>query len=520
MAEGSTFDEKGMPEMSHLLEDFTDEAKTRSVGAESSSPSPTFHANLSGLQRPQWSSLSSFSKRFLFFLLPTFIQYRLYPELAKVERLHPSGYLDGMRGLAALFVFFYHLSYSSHDVLTAYGGTGKPDEHHEFLKLPFIRFFYTGPAMVSIFYVVSGYALSYKPVKLMRNKSWKDLLHTLSSATFRRAIRLYLPCFVSTLMIVLLVRLGAYDATRSIAYDEKRLTQVREFHLVRYKSLWQQLTDWAHMMWIFVHPWSFGTKDTDIDIDKHLWTIPMEFRSSLVLYLTQLGLARLKPIVRALSLVALIVWCHEKDRWEMFLFYSGFLLAELDIRRQALAATNRVLPVADSSPLKASRHQQLWTALYISVFLVGVYLGGQPQNHVEHAPGWATLHSWIPSYASHKQRYWVGWAALLLVWSTSNSPLLRRLFTNGPVQYLGKISFSLYLMHGPITHTIGYASMDYFWRTIGEDTYATKEVGFVAAAIVDIASTIWAADIFMRIVDTPTVQFAKWIEKKCIVPLE
>jgi peptidoglycan/LPS O-acetylase OafA/YrhL len=179
-----------------------------------------------------------------------------------------------MRGLAALFVFFYHFSYSSHDVLTAYGGTGKPDEHREFLKLPFIRFIYTGPAMVSIFYVVSGYALSYKPVKLMRNKSWKDLLHTLSSATFRRALRLYLPCFVSTLMIVLLVRLGAYDATRDIAYDETRLNQVREFHLARYESLWQQLTDWAHMMWIFVHPWSFGTKDTDIDIDKHLWTIP------------------------------------------------------------------------------------------------------------------------------------------------------------------------------------------------------------------------------------------------------
>jgi hypothetical protein len=38
------------------------------------------------------------------------------------------------------------------------------------------------------------------------------------------------------------------------------------------------------------------------------------------------------------------------------------------------------------------------------------------------------------------------------------------------------------------------------------------------AAIISIASTIWAADIFMRAVDTPTVQFAKWIEKKCIVP--
>jgi len=246
----------------------------------------------------------------------------------------------------------------------------------------------------------------------------------------------------------------------------------------------------------------------------------MEFRSSLVLYLTQLGLARLKPMVRILSLVALVIWCHQKDRWEMILFYSGFLLAELDFRRQALAATRSVLPSISIDLSATSRRQQLWTVLYISVFLVGIYLGGQPQMHVEHAPGWATLYSLIPSWASHKQRYWVGWAAILLVWSTSNSAPLQRLFTNGPVQYLGKISFSLYLMHGPVTHTIGYASMDFFWCAIGDDTYTTKEIGFVLAAIINITSTIWVADVFMRAVDIPTVKLAKWVEKICIVPLE
>ena len=246
----------------------------------------------------------------------------------------------------------------------------------------------------------------------------------------------------------------------------------------------------------------------------------MEFRSSLVLYLTQLGLSRLRPIIRVLSLVALIIWCHEKDRWEMILFYSGFLLAELDFRRQALAAAKSVLPTNITSLSATSQRQRLWTVLYIFVFLVGIYLGGQPQSHVEHAPGWATLYSYIPSNSSHKQRYWVGWAAILLVWSTSNSALLQRLFTNGPVQYLGKISFSLYLMHGPVTHTIGYASMDFFWCAIGDDTYMTKEIGFVLAAIVNIASTVWAADVFMRAIDIPTVQFAKWVEKTCIVPLE
>jgi peptidoglycan/LPS O-acetylase OafA/YrhL len=246
----------------------------------------------------------------------------------------------------------------------------------------------------------------------------------------------------------------------------------------------------------------------------------MEFRSSLVLYLTQLGLARLKSNLRVLSLIALIIWCHAKDRWEMILFYSGFLLAEFDFRRQAVAAARSVLPTASLSQPSTTRRQRLWTALYLAVFMIGIYLGGQPQHHLEHAPGWATLYAWIPSYAEHKQRYWVGWAAVLLVWSTSNSPLLQRLFTNGPVQYLGQISFSLYLMHGPVTHTIGYASMDFFWRLIGENTVMRKEIGFCISAVIDIASAIWAADIFMRVIDTPTVKLAKWMEEKSIVALE
>lgn len=58
-----------------------------------------------------------------------------------------------------------------------------------------------------------------------------------------------------------------------------------------------------------------------------------------------------------------------------------------------------------------------------------------------------------------------------------------------------------------------------FWRTIVEDTY-NKRDWFRRAAIMDIASTIWAADIFMGVVDTSTVHFAKWFEEKCIVSLE
>lgn len=463
--------------------------------------------DLSPPRRLSWPFILRRVSEAAFFLLPSFVQSRLRPHPVRPVKLHPTAYLDGMRGLAALFVFFYHLSYSSHDVLTAYAA-GEPGQNREFLKLPFVRFIYTGPAMVAIFYVVSGYALSYKPVRLMRNRQWTDLTHTISSSIFRRALRLYLPCIASTLLIVLLVRLGVYELTRDIANDWQRLPNVRETHLYHADTTWEQLCDWGHKMWTFIHPWSFGTKDTDIDIDRHLWTIPMEFRSSLVLYLTQAGVARMKPILRLGAIGGLITWCLFKDRWEMVLFYSGFFFAELDFMRRA------------SPPTNPSKNKKLWSAFWLFVFLVGIYLGSQPQIGAEQSPGWVTLTSYIPSFAEHKQRFWVSWGAILLVWATSNAPFLQRIFDNAPVQYLGKISFALYLMHGPVTHTIGYGSMDVLWRLIGTDTILRKDIGFCIAAVIDIGTTVCVADVFWRAVDIPVVKFAKWFEEKCIVKLD
>ena len=90
----------------------------------------------------------------------------------KQEKLHNTAYLDGMRGLAAFAVFLCHLSYGTWDTGHVYGA-GEPGEKSAntyLLQLPIIRLFYSGPPMVAIFFVISGYALSYKPLKQMRNR--------------------------------------------------------------------------------------------------------------------------------------------------------------------------------------------------------------------------------------------------------------------------------------------------------------------------------------------------------------
>ncbi|KAH0362151.1 hypothetical protein KCU65_g8217, partial [Aureobasidium melanogenum] len=452
---------------------------------------------------PSLSSASSTAKQVLVFLIPTPIQNLLYPSAKPTSVIatgpKPTAWLDGMRGIAALMVCFYHLSYSTHDVYT-----GWSEGHHEFLRLPFIKGLYNGSTMVAIFFVLSGYALSYKPVKQMRDGEYEALFSGLSSSVFRRVVRLYLPCVASTFVIVVFLRLGFYSRTRELATDAKRLPGVREHHPWRYEALIEQLWIWIRSFWGFMNPFSAAGIGKGIYMDGHLWTIPVEYKASIILYVTHLGLSRLRPVLRMLSLICLLIWAHRVDYWTMFLFYGGFLFAELDIRRSASKAAHKT----DSS----STSRILWSALYITVFLCGIFLAGQPESNTKNTAVWSTIIPLTPAYSIDKWRYWTSWGALLIVWSTSNDPLLQRIFTNSVSQYLGRISFSLYLVHGSIIHTLGYGLLQTLWSIIGEDR---KETCFVLMAVCVVVVTIWWADVFMRLVDIPSVNFARWLEGKC-----
>lgn len=242
-----------------------------------STPPPTSRYNLPDrFAVSTKTSVLQTTKRFLHFLLPSFLHFAKSSSENSTDPIttkfvHPTAWLDGMRGIAALLVYVYHLSYSTHDVMTAWTPTGKRD----FLRLPLIRFFYNGHFMVSIFFVLSGYALSYKPVKQIRKGEVQSLLEGLASSVFRRWMRLYLPCLVSTLMIVVLLRVGAYDWTRATAFDDKILTAHHEVHAQRLKSLSKQMTVWGFAFLASANPFM----GAPIYLDGHLWTIPLEYVS-------------------------------------------------------------------------------------------------------------------------------------------------------------------------------------------------------------------------------------------------
>lgn len=493
---------------------------------------------------PSKSHCRSWMVRAGLFLLPSFVSSRLshHERPRGGDRLSPTAYLDGMRGLAAFIVFFCHYFYSSFTIADGWGSNGA---NYDVMKLPFLRLVYAGPPMVAVFFIISGYALSLKPLKLARSQKWGDLATTLSSFVFRRAFRLFMPTAISTFMIVCLVQLGAYDWNREWSQDRTYHWNVQETAPDTKDGWMAQLSDWAWNMYNFLHIWGWEKYGGSTYYDVHLWTIPIEFRASMMLFLTMVGLCRLRTSMRLAFLALVTVFSYRSDRWEMVLFYVGMLYAELDIIRGAHTdpATNAALQAQhhhqslpttepsnnnDNKPMdyvgtggsastlgqrSCSRLARMGWGL---AAMLSLYFLSQPDVNSENTPGWVFLSSLIPEWVDDKYRYWQCVGAIMFVFCTARMPSLQRLFNSAPVQYLGRISYAIYLMHGPVLHTVGYAIERWAWAVTGTEG-ASYHRGFFLASVFVVPAVVWAADVFWRAVDAPVVRFSKALENMCIV---
>ncbi|KAK5628640.1 hypothetical protein RRF57_004355 [Xylaria bambusicola] len=374
-----------------------------------------------GVGKIRWAACTNLVlRRTAVFLLPSFAHNRFSPARDRrnetnsngsgAKTLSPTAYLDGMRGLAAFFVFFCHYFYTAFFIAEGYGWLPRPppdsDEppptvstYTSLWRLPFVRLLYSGPSMVCVFFVISGYALSLRPLQLARKRNSEAFARTTSSLVFRRFFRLYLPPIISTLGVALLLRWGAYESTREFIQDRTFTRNVIEYHPKRLGSLPAQLRHWGHEMWAFVHIWSWENHAGSTQYDVHLWTIPLEFRCSMVLFLVLVGTARLRDNVR-LVVVGLLSWfVLRNDRWEMLLFFAGMAIADLDLRRNAheghgansgASQPTLQLPLEEKMNLTPSPiyHRSNMDSFWTLVSIFALYLLSCPDAGPWDVPGW------------------------------------------------------------------------------------------------------------------------------------
>jgi peptidoglycan/LPS O-acetylase OafA/YrhL len=91
------------------------------------------------------------------------------------------------------------------------------DRPHHLFTLPIVRLVFQGGSLaVPIFFVMSGYLCSLKPLKLARAGKAEEVRTAVTKSAFRRLFRLMGPATFATVVSWILDRLGAYNIARSI----------------------------------------------------------------------------------------------------------------------------------------------------------------------------------------------------------------------------------------------------------------------------------------------------------------
>lgn len=424
------------------------------------------------------------------------------------QKIRPTDFLDGMRGYAAFAVYCCHFIMPTHPKAhMGYGGNDGVDDYW-ITQLPIVRLIYSGHTCVCLFFVISGFSISLKPLELARKGSYSALFDNIASAIFRRPCRLYLPCFIMLAITFFLSICGAFDfafaLTKHWPFPSRplRIPAVHPTMRLQFKDFFGQVFDWADPL---------NRKTKHIPYGVQLWTIPVELRCSLVSFLTIIGLAKVRPHLRLVITAAIGFYFQLQRHPEATLFLVGSILAELH-----LECTER----DTYSSFSRAPESRMQKARAVSLFLFGLFLASYPPHGAAKALFWGPFH-WLANLivtdnADADLYFYQTIASTILVYVANRSPSIQKLFTTPLAAYLGKTSFALYCVHQALINWFGYRTILLMWSFTGRDTLWRYEAGIVLTFVFQTILSVWVADIFWRLVDAPSVGLTKRLEKACI----
>lgn len=123
--------------------------------------------------------------------------------------------MKGLRGIASLLIVIYHVCWAfDQSYATGIGtlirytpGVDRP----YLLQLPFLRVLtMAGPFWVAMFFTLSGFVCSLKPLKLARAKQPDEGRKMIGKSIVRRVVRLAIPPAFATLCSWVACQLGLY----------------------------------------------------------------------------------------------------------------------------------------------------------------------------------------------------------------------------------------------------------------------------------------------------------------------
>lgn len=428
-------------------------------------------------------------------------------------------FADGLRGIAALSVLNLHTSFLFLDgrIRDAWGQ--EDVSGRSIVQWPFIRLLLSGTAPVCIFFIISGYALSYKPLKLAHQGKYAEFGSALSSLIFRRHTRLYIPALVVAFAPMIMSWFGLFGQGDGEPWFPTRQAPLGA-------TFYDHISLWLYHMARFIDPFPGEGQNHSNPYEGHMWTLPPEFSASMFIFTCLAAFSRFRPQYRLALNVLIVVYAHYLARWVMFLFAYGMFLCDLRLRLDN-ARSQAILQPDDKGPSgptallghespaapqgrNVGRKIVLTVSLIVSLFLLSYpdyNLWNRP--HVD-VPGFITLETWVPKRYDQYDKFWINIGAVMFVSIVDYVPALQSIFTMIVPQYLGKISYSMYLTHGSVIWSVGRLYKMIGVSLMGGVESPSASVGVTISMVFNYITVFIIGDLTTQHVDKRAVDFGRW----------
>jgi peptidoglycan/LPS O-acetylase OafA/YrhL len=384
-------------------------------------------------------------------------------------------YIEGMRGLAALMVLFSHLIAAFYPVLYPYP-TVFPISLDELAAQPLLvkafvfsplNIFYNGIFAVMIFLFISGYVVSYN---CFHNKD----KNYITASFFKRYFRLTIPILFSCVISYFLLEVGAFfNVKASGASNSPWLIQfyacdANFFNMIKFVLYDEYIRTYSIRELL-----CYGTI---------LWMTYALLLGSFLVYAFYALFAQASSRLRIFIYIALIIIFGKSLFLAVIL---GMILCDMDAHNVFQKVNKIILLIILLPGIYLASLIRLDFPFYtiLDIDFMKNYFGG-----------------WFPLACFY---YIVG--AFLLFFTLSRFSFSRKVFSSKAAVYIGKISFSIYILHLIVICSLS----SYIFLWLKNDINASNELSFIVTSAMTIVVTILLSHIFHHYIELKSVNWSQ-----------
>ncbi len=371
-------------------------------------------------------------------------------------------YLDGIRGVAAFLVFVHHFllafycSFYTFDINASHiGGWEIAFGRSVFSVLT------NGNFWVHVFFVLSGFVLS-------RGYFHTNNIETVVSAFHRRFLRLYIPVAFTMILSYMMIKGGLFfnSPAALVTHSEWWLG-----------AMWNPTVPFEKLLSCLAYETMF---QGDNSFDTCMWTISPELYGLLFVF-------------------AFLVFTHF-TRYRLFLLSLAFMYF-YTFHNTIYVSFVLGMSLCHTEKMVENRKNKGVTVVATVILLVAIILGSYPS--------YGGRAGTLFEHLGHTLLEYTDWyhtlGAYLFVLPFVLSPIFQQALSLLPFRFLGRISFSLYLLHAL---AIGSFSS---WLFIHLYTHTGYHLAVAIVFIATTAVVLLASWLMTRYIDEYCVSFTKLV---------